>query len=189
MRHVKLRSVGLISVGLVLAIAHYPSPIAHGQAPVPPKRPDFSGTWVFDADATDAAASAERQGTNIFGASFVAHQNDKTLTFDITVAPNTPVVRASYALDGTLTKNVSPPQRPGDAPIVVTAKARWVDDTLTIESRSQQPGGRGRGAPAVVEVVSTRTIWLDGTGQRIVIDREGTPKQVVPTTRSVYARK
>ncbi|TAK18099.1 MAG: hypothetical protein EPO35_01635 [Acidobacteria bacterium] len=173
----------------MLAIANYPSPIAHGQAPVPPKRPDFSGTWVFDADATDAASSPERQGTNIFGASFVAHQDARTLTFDITVAANTPVVKASYALDGTPTKNVSPPQLPGAAPIVVTATARWINDTLVIESRSQQPGGRGRGDPKVVDVVSTRTIWLDGSGQRLVIDREGTPRQVVPTTRSVYSRK
>ena len=183
----KLRSVGSRSVGLALTIALLP--IAHGHASVQPKRPDFSGTWVFDPDATDAAASSERQGTNIFGASFVAHQDAKTLTFDITVAPNTPVVRASYALDGTPTKNVSPPQRPGAAPIVVTATAKWIDDTLTIESRSQQPGGRGRGAPAAVAAVAARTIWLDSTGQRLVIDREGTPKQVVPSTRSVYSRK
>lgn len=178
-----------MGLALALGLASGPLAVAHAQAPLQPKRPDFSGTWIFDADATDAASSPERQGTNIFGASFVARQDARTLTFDITVAPNTPVVRASYALDGTPTRNVSPPQLPGAAPIVVTATAKWIDSTLTIESRSQQPGGRSRGAPAVVDVVSTRTIWLDGTGQRLVIDREGTPTQVVPTTRSVYSRK
>lgn len=186
----KLKISGLITVGLAIALlaicAVAPVPL-RAQAPKP--RPNFSGTWVFDADATDAVASPGRNGTNIFGALFVARQNDTTLTFDITVAPNVPVVQASYALDGTPMKNVSPPQTPGAAPIVVTATAKWDADRLIIESRSQQPGGRGRGAPAVVDVVSTRTIWLDGTGQRLVIDRDGTPKQVVPSTRSVYVKK
>lgn len=186
----KLRISGLITVGLAIALlataSLTPAPL-RAQAHKP--RPDFSGTWVFDAGATDGAASPGRNGTNIFGASFVARQNDKTLTFDITVAPNVPVVQASYALDGTPMKNVSPPQTLGAAPIVVTATAKWDDDKLIIESRSQQPGGRGRGAPAVVDVVSTRTIWLDGTGKRLVIDRDGTPKQVVPSTRSVYVKK
>ena len=185
----RLKIFGLITVRLAIAtllIAGLSTPIANAQQP---KRPDFSGTWTFDPDATTSAASATRIGTNIFGASFVARQNDKTLTFDITVAPNTPVVQASYALDGTPMKNVSPPQTPGAAPIVVTATAKWDEDKLIIESRSQQPGGRGRGAPAVVDVVSTRTIWLDGTGQRLIIDRDGTPKPVVPSTRSVYVKK
>ena len=161
--------------------------MAPGRAQTPTSRPDFSGTWVFDPAATEAVASMARRGTNIFGASFVAHQNDKTLAFDITVAPGAPVVQASYALDGTATTNVSPPQTVGAPPIVVTALAKWVGDTLTIESRSQQPGGR-RGAPTVVDVVSTRTIWLDQTG-RLVIDRDGTPKPVVPSTRSVYRKQ
>lgn len=186
----KLRIVGLITVRLAIAallIAGLSSPVARAQTPTP--RPDFSGSWAFDAEATDAAASPNRTSTAIFGASFVTRQTDKTLTFDITVAPNTPVVQASYALDGTPIKNVSPPQTPGAAPIVVTATAKWDDDKLIIESKSQQPGGRGAGAPAVVDVVSTRTIWLDSTGRRLVIDRDGTPKQVVASTRSVYVRK
>lgn len=175
--------MGLLTFGLAVALL----PVAHAQTPKP--RPDFSGTWVFDADATDSVASPTRNGTNIFGASFVVRQNATTVTFDITVAPNVPVVQASYALDGKPTKNVSPPQTPGAAPIVVTAIAKWDDDKLVIKSTSQQPGGRGRGAPAVVDVVSTRTIWLDSTGKRLVIDRDGTPKQVVPSTRSVYSKK
>ena len=177
-------AVGLAIVGL--GIVELPSPVAHAQQP---KRPDFSGTWTFDPEATDTAASPTRAGTAIFGASFVLRQTDKAVTFDITVSPNTPAVQATYALDGTPTRNVSPPQFQGAAPIVVTATAKWDDDRLIIESKSQQPGGRGRGAPAVVDVVSTRTIWLDSTGQRLVIDRDGTPKQVVPSTRSVYSKK
>lgn len=186
----KLKISRLITVRVAIAtlsIAALATPVTRAQTPKP--RPDFSGTWIYDAAATDAVATPDRAATAIFGLSFVARQDAKALAFDITVAPNTPVVQASYSLDGTPTKNVSPPQTIGAAPIVVTATAKWIDDKLTIESRSQQPGGRGRGAPAVVDVVSTRTIWLDSTGQRLVIDRDGTPKQVVASTRSVYVRK
>ncbi len=185
----KLKISGLINVGLVLGIALLP--IAPGQAQGPKSRPDFSGTWVFDPDATDAVSSLERKGTNIFGASFVAHQDARSLTFDITIAQGAPPIQATYALDGSQTKNVSPPQTVGAAPIVVRATAKWLGDKLIIESRSRQPGGRGaRGAtgPTVVNVVSTRTIWLDQSG-RLVIDRDGTPKPVVPSTRSVYKKQ
>jgi hypothetical protein len=37
-------------------------------------------------------------------------------------------------------------------------------------------------------VVSIRTIWLDEKG-RLVIDRDGTPAPVVPSTRSVYKKQ
>lgn len=181
-----LRISGLITVGLGFAIALLP--IATGRAQTQAARPNFSGNWVFDPDATDAASSPIRNGTAIFGASFVLHQDDKTLTFDITLSPNVPVVKASYALDGSETKNVSPAQMPGAQPIVVTAVAKWVGNMLTIESRSQQPAANGRGQTMVIDVVSTRTLSLDSAG-RLVIDRDGTPQQVVPSTRSVYQKQ
>ena len=179
----KLKMSGLITGGLAVAL----SMTVPGHAQEPRPRPDFSGTWVFDQEGTDGAATPTRVATNIFGASFVAHQDAKTLTFDITVAAGT-VVKASYALDGTETKNVSPPQVPGAEPIVVTAKSKWVGDQLLIESRSQQPATGYGGEAMVIDVVSTRTIWLGATG-KLVIDRDGTPKQVVQSTRSVYKRQ
>lgn len=182
----KLRTVGLITVGLGFAIGVLP--IATVRAQPQPARPNFAGTWVFDPDATDAASSPIRNGANIFGASFVLHQDAKTMTLDITLAPNVPVVKAQYALDGSETKNVSPPQMPGAPPIVVTAVAKWMGGMLAIESRSQQPAVDPDGRTMMIDVVSTRTMHINPEG-RLVIDRDGTPKQVVPSTRSVYKRQ
>ena len=106
----KLKISRLITVRVAIAtlsIAALATPVTRAQAPEP--RPDFSGTWAYDAAATDAVASPDRTSTAIFGSAFVTRQDAKTLTLDITVAPNTPVVQASYSLDGTPTKNVSPP--------------------------------------------------------------------------------
>lgn len=161
---------------------------ASGHAQTPAPRPNFAGTWVWDAVATDAVSSPIRTGANIFGASFVAHQDEKTLTLDITIAPNVPTVKAAYALDGSVTKNVSPAQTPGAEPIVVTAVAKWIGDMLAVESRSQSVVADRDGKPMTVDVVSTRTMRLDAQG-RLVIDRDGTPPQIVPSTRSVYVRK
>ena len=182
----KLKNVGLLRAGLVIAamaIANVPGATVHAQQPKP--RANFSGTWVFDADATQSAATAQRPGSNIFGESFVARQDANSLTLDITIAAGLPPVKATYGLDGKETKNASPPPAPGAAPIVVTATAKWDDDMLIVESKSQQPGSRG--APAVVDIVSTRKMWL--SNGRLVIDRDGTPKNLVPSTRSVYSRK
>jgi hypothetical protein len=180
----KLKIAGLITVGLVIA--------ALGIAPIgaqtPKPHPDFSGTWVFDDVATGAVATVERKGGPIFGESFVATQTAKTLTFDITILKGAAPVKATYALDGTETQNVSPPQTVGGAPIIVKAATKWSGDKLLIESHSEQPGGPGPNSPKVVQVISIRTIWLDEKG-RLVIDRDGTPAPVVPSTRSVYSRK
>ena len=175
-----------MTVAFGVAIASLPTASVRAQTTA--ARPNFSGTWVWDPQATDAASSPIRMGTNIFGASFVAHQDEKMLTLDITIAQNAPVVKASYALDGSATRNVSPPSMPGADPIVVTAVAKWVGDMLTIESRSQQPAANASGQTMMIDVISTRTMRLDSEG-RLVIDRDGTPKQVVPSTRSVYVKK
>lgn len=161
---------------------------ASGWAQTPKTRPDFSGVWVFDEPATGAVATVERKGSAIFGEWFTVRQDAKFMTFEITVAKGMAPVQAVYALDGTATQNASPPQMPGAAPIIVTAKAKWVGDKFVVESRSQQPGGPGKDDPKVVDVVSTRTFSLDKEG-RLVIDRDGTPKPVVASTRSVYKKQ
>jgi len=187
MKTLRIVRLGIVGVGIAgLGIALFAATV-HAQAPKPTAHPDFSGTWVFDEPATGAAATVARKGLNIFGESFVAKQDTKTLTFEITVAKGVAPVQAVYALDGTATNNVSPPQTPGAPPIIVTATAKWIGSKLVIKSKSQQPGGRAN-APTVVNVVSTRTIWFDKQG-RLVIDRDGTPKQVVASTRSVYKKQ
>lgn len=159
-----------------------------GYAQTPKGHPDFSGVWLFDEPATGAVATVERKGALIFGEWFTVRQDAKFLTLEITIAKGMAPVQAVYALDGSETQNASPPQTPGGAPIIVKATAKWVGDKLVVESRSQQPGGPGKNDPKVVDVVSTRTIWLD-KGGRLVIDRDGTPKPVVPATRSVYKKQ
>jgi hypothetical protein len=172
----------------MLTLAIVACTIADGLAQAPKARPDFSGTWLFDEAATGAVATVEHKGFMIFGEWFTIRQNDKFLTLEITIAKGIPPVTAVYALDGSATQNVSPPQVTGGEPIIVTAKARWVGQKLLVESRSQQPGGPGKNDPKVVDVVSTRTFYLDKEG-RLVVDREGTPKPVVASTRSVYKKQ
>jgi hypothetical protein len=162
--------------------------IADGHAQAPKAHPDFSGIWMFDEAATGAVATVERKGFMIFGEWFTIRQNDKFMTLEITIAKGVPTVQAVYALDGSATQNVSPPQTPGADPIVVTARAKWVGKKLLVESKSQQPGGPGKNDPKVVDVVSTRTFSFDKDG-RLVVDRDGTPKPIVPSTRSVYKRQ
>jgi hypothetical protein len=162
--------------------------IAMGWAQAPKAHPDFAGVWLFDEPATGEVATVERKGSAIFGEWFSVRQDAKFLTFEITIAKGMAPVQAVYALDGSETQNTSPPQAPGGAPIIVTAAARWVGEKLVVESRSQQPGGTGKGDPKVINIVSRRTIWLDKNG-KLVIDRDGTPKPLVPTTRSVYKKQ
>lgn len=44
------------------------------------------------------------------------------------------------------------------------------------------------GASGPVIVASTRTMWLDEQG-RLVIERTGTPRELVPSSRSVYRKQ
>lgn len=172
----------------ILTLAIAVCAIANGRAQAPKVLPDFSGIWLFDAPATDEAATVARTASAIFGEWFTIRQDAKFLTFEITVAKGIAPVLAVYALDGSETQNASPPQTPGGAPIVVKATAKWVGRKLVIESRSQQPGGPGKDDPKLVDVVSRRTISIDKNG-KLVIDRDGTPKPVVATTRSVYKKQ
>ena len=147
-----------------------------------PAKPDFSGTWAFDQAATlENARVAQMQGGPIFGDAFIAAQTAAALTLNISAG--TLRVTAVYALDGSASKNASPASAPGAATIEVTSRARWDADHLVITSNSQSPGPAG---PVTVE--STRTMWLDANG-RLVIERTGTPREMVPASRSVYSKQ
>jgi hypothetical protein len=153
--------------------------------------PNFSGTWTYDPQATlesiRAVGAAEfANPTNIFGDSFVAVQTDAQLSMKITVGPM--AVTAVYKLDGTESRNASPPGTPDGAPIIVTSTAKWEGTHLLIASTSQSEGS-GRGSVnGMITVRSTRQVFLDDKG-RLVIDRTGTPRTVVPNSRSVYVKK
>lgn len=139
----------------------------------------FGGTWVFDQEATVASArEAKMQAGPIFGDGFNAVQTEKSLTLHITAG--TLNITATYALDGSESKNVSPPSAPGAPPINIVSIAKWDGDRLSVTSTSQSPGANGP-----IDVKSVRTMWLDSSG-RLVIERTGTPTTIVPSSRSVY---
>jgi hypothetical protein len=162
--------------------------LASGEITAQASHPNFSGKWVIDQPATiEAAKAGNLNGTIIFGESFVATQTDKSITLDISAGGL--AVTAIYALDGSESKNTSPPNVTGGAPIVVTATARWDGNKLVITSTSQSPGGPSRGdLNGMITVKSTRTMWIDEKG-RLVIERAGTPPTVVPPSTSVYVKR
>lgn len=82
-----------------------------------------------------------------------------------------------------VSRNASPPNLPGGAPIDVNSRSKWDNNRLIITSTSQSPGANG---PVIV--ASTRTMWLDEQG-RLVIERTGTPRELVPSSRSVYRKQ
>jgi hypothetical protein len=169
-----MRRVVSVAYGLVLLAV---SAMAQGNGPR-----DFNGTWLFDQDATIASARAGKmQPGPIFGDGFNAVQTDTTLTLHITAG--TLNVTATYALDGSESRNVSPPSAPGAPPINIVSTAKWDGNRLNVTSMSQSPGPNGP-----IDVKSVRTMWLDAQG-RLVIERTGTPTTIVPSSRSVYQRQ
>jgi len=166
-----MRRLMMLGVGVCLLAG---SIVADGRA-----LPNFSGTWVFDTDATVASTAGDKVVLSgpIFGDLFIAEQTVQALTLRIAAGPLR--VTAVYKLDGSASKNESP----GNPPIEVTSRARWDGERLVVASHSESPGATG---PVAVD--STRTIWLNDKGQ-LVIDRSGTPKDMVPSSRSVYRKQ
>ncbi len=145
-------------------------------------KPNFGGTWVFDVEATRASANAAKMnGLALFMETFTAEQDAKAFTMKVDLGQV--LVTAVYNLDGSVSKNMSPPGMPGAPPIEVTSNAKWVGATLVISSTSSSPSANGP-----VEVKSTRKLWLDAKG-RMVVERSGTPRNMVQSSRSVYKRK
>ena len=139
------------------------------------RRPDFSGSWAFDAQKT---MTPDKDGRVVLaamlGEEFTAIQTATSLT--LRILNNGQLVVAVYDLTGRSSENVSP----GD--IVVTSRAKWDGDRLLISSTSTSDD---RGKPVTVE--TTRTLSLDSAGD-LIIERTGTPKGLVTPSRSVYRR-
>ena len=145
-------------------------------------KPNFAGTWIFDAEATKANADAAKMnGLALFMEQFVAEHDAKAFVMKVDLGQM--LVTATYKLDGSTSRNMSPPGTPGAAPIEVTSNATWDGGTLVITSTSSSPSAKGP-----VEVKSTRKLWLDERG-RMVVERFGTPTNMVAPSRSVYTRK
>jgi hypothetical protein len=146
-----------------------------------PARPDFSGTWVFDA-ARSGTADANGRVTiaRLLGDEVVITENERAITFAISIGGDH--VTATYALDGSASTNMSP-DGPGRPDVAVVSRARWDGDTLVITSTSTSTVD---GVP--ITIVSKRVFSIDKTGS-LVLDRSGTPASEVPTSRSYYTKK
>ena len=143
--------------------------------------PNFAGAWVFDPDATRVNADAAKMnGLALFTEKFTTEMTAGAFTMHVDLGPM--VVHATYKLDGSVSKNMSPPGMPGQPDIEVTSRATWQGKTLVVTSTSASPSANGP-----VTVTSTRKFWLDDKG-RLVIERVGEPKPMVPPSRSVYRR-
>ena len=172
MSHIFRSRVGLVFALVVLSVG-----VAGAQA-----RPDFSGTWVFDAAASMTnAKDAKMLAGPIFSSRFIATQTATALTLDIEVGDRH--VPATYALNGDESRNQSPAPTPDTPPIDVFSRAKWEGDHLVIASRSVSIE---RAGPVTVE--TTRTLWFDDAG-RLVVMRTGTPANLVQPSRSVYHRQ
>jgi hypothetical protein len=139
------------------------------------RRPDFSGSWTFDAQKT---MTPDKDGRVVLaamlGEEFTAIQTATSLT--LRILNNGQLVVAVYDLTGRSSENVSP----GD--IAVTSRAKWDGDRLLISSTStsEEKGKR-------VTVETTRILSIDPAGD-LIIERTGTPKSLVTPSRSVYRR-
>jgi hypothetical protein len=162
-----MRYSGLLGLAAAMIVAAGPAAQGH---------PNFSGHWVFDREHSLIPG---RPGTMtisaMLGDSFTAEQNDATLTFHITAGRLE--VTATYRLDGSESRNVSPEG------VVVTSRASWDGDRLVIVSTSTSNEG---GQPLTID--SRRVLWIDADG-RLVLERTGTPEKVVIPTRSAYRKE
>lgn len=155
--------------------------LATGVTRAQPAHPNFAGVWVFDPDATRANADAAKMnGLALFTEKFTTEMTAAAFTMHVDLGPM--VVHATYKLDGAVSKNMSPPGMTGQPDIEVTSHAKWEGRTLVVTSTSASPSANGP-----VTVTSTRKFWLDDAG-RLVIERVGEPKPMVPPSRSVYRR-
>jgi hypothetical protein len=147
------------------------------QSPQPAAaRPDFSGEWTLDTRPVPGAKGG--QGT-MLGAGFVATQDAKVLTLRITA--NGRLFTAAYNLDGSDSKIVSPTS-PGQPDEVIISHATWEGDRLVIKTITTETQG---GKPYQME--TRRVMWIDSRGV-LLLERSGTPVDVVPMSTSAYRR-
>lgn len=135
---------------------------------------DFSGKWTLDAERSTATASGPAA---MFGSSFVAKQDAKALTLDILFPGGT--IQAVYKLDGSESRNAIPGPN-GEETIV--SRATWNNNRLVIVTRSTEDLN---GKP--VQLESKRVMWIAADGL-LMLERTGTPVELVPPTTSVYRR-
>jgi len=165
----------LAILALTLLIGALPSSQSV-QSPQPAAvRPDFSGEWTLDDRPVPGAKGGQAA---MLGASFVATQDAKVLTLKITA--NGRLFTAAYNLDGSDSKIVSP--IPGQPDEVIISHATWEGDRLVIKTVTTETQD---GKPYQME--TRRVMWIDSRGV-LLLERSGTPVDLVPTSTSAYRR-
>ena len=141
-------------------------------------RPDLSGDWVLDKQRSTQTMRGRgvTSVTGLLGEKFTAKQNDKTLTFEISVAALQRTVTAVYNLDGSESRNLNP-TGPGLPDEPIFSKVSWEGSRLVIHTR-----GTAQGTTPPLE--TKRVIWIDADGL-LTIERTAEGQT---TTRSVYTR-
>jgi len=138
------------------------------------QKPDFSGTWTLDPEASGTAGGAAagggggggRGGGGLLGQSGTIKQTPDTLTIDRTMGENK--VTASYKLDGTESKNTMMGR--GGTPMESVSTAKWDGSKLIITSK-------------VGENESTQVLSLAGNVLTIeTTNARGTQKRVYKKT-------
>jgi hypothetical protein len=153
-------------VGIVAAAIFAVASMAFAQA-----KPDFSGTWTLDPEASGMAAGAGgggggRGGGGPLGASATIKQTADTLTIERTMGENKVVT--TYKLDGSESKNTMMGR--GGTPIESVSTAKFDGPKLTITSK-QDMGGQTVESTSVW-TVSGSTLTIESTNAR------GTQKRV-----------
>jgi len=139
-------------------------------------RPDFSGEWALDLSAPLPAGTARGA---MLGERFTAKQDATTLALDITAFGRR--FPAVYHLDGSDSVIMSPTS-PGQPDEKIVSKAAWEGNRLVIRTRSTETVA---GKP--VDVDSRRSMWIDSAG-RLILERTGTPPDLVPASVSAYRK-
>jgi hypothetical protein len=110
------------------------------------QRPDFSGTWTLDADASTTAgggpgggggrAGGGRGGMMGLGQTATVKQTADTLTVERTIGANKVV--SSYKLDGSESRNTMIGR--GGNQVEAVSVAKWDGQTLTITTKQDMGG-------------------------------------------------
>jgi hypothetical protein len=154
-------------VGIVAAAIFAVASMAFAQA-----KPDFSGTWTLDPEASGMAAApgggggGGRGGGGPLGASATIKQTADTLTIERTMGENKVV--STYKLDGSESKNTMTGR--GGTPVESVSTAKFDGPKLTIASK-QDMGGQMVESSSVW-TVSGSTLTIESTNAR------GTQKRV-----------
>jgi hypothetical protein len=155
-------------------------------------RPDFSGTWVFDPKASEAASGGARAGGGTFamsgsgggravlsggaGAPVEYHitQSDASLTMERMLGQT--MQKFVHTFDGAENGNVN-------GRTTLRSRSRWDGSRLVTEGTQTVSTDSGDVTTKVREV---RSLETDGT---LVVETTWTTERGTNTTKQVYTRK